>query len=258
MQPYLIDTHAHIYLPEFDDDRSVIISNAELVAVRAIYLPAIDASTHAAMLQTEAQYPICKSMMGLHPCSVNQAYGQELSIIKEHLKTRKFIAIGEIGLDFYWDKTFVNEQYTAFHEQIMIAIEYGLPIAIHSRNATDECIDVIEQYHALKGVFHCFSGDELQAQRIISAGFMLGIGGVLTFKNSGLNKVVEKIGLANLVLETDSPYLAPVPNRGKRNEPAYIKLVAERIASILDKSLEEVMIVTTANAEKLFTITENH
>ncbi len=252
-----IDTHAHIYLPEFDTDREEIISRAESQGVGAIYLPAIDSSTHEAMLQTEIQFPICKCMIGLHPCSVKEDYEKELDIVAQYLAHRGFIAVGEIGLDFHWDKTFTDQQYNAFYRQIKLATEYNMPVVIHSRNATDECIEVVRQHPGLKGVFHCFSGNEVQARKLIEIDFMLGIGGVVTFKNSGLDKVVQAVGLSHLVLETDAPYLAPVPYRGKRNEPAYTRLVAEKISSLLNVSADEVALITTHNAEKLFQLHEN-
>jgi TatD DNase family protein len=258
MQPFLIDTHAHIYLPEFDNDRTAIISNAEAAGVSAIYLPAIDSHTHSAMLQAEATYPLCKSMMGVHPCSVKEDYNTEVAMVKDYLSQRTFIAVGEIGLDFYWDKTFIKQQYEAFHQQIEVAIMYNLPIVIHSRNAIDECIEVVAQYPTVKGVFHCFSGNLQQAEKIIALNFMLGIGGVVTFKNGGLDKVIPNIGLSHVMLETDAPYLTPVPHRGKRNEPAYTKLIAEKICALLGTPIDEVATITTGNAEKLFRIGENH
>lgn len=257
MQPILIDTHAHIYLPEFDEDREKIIAAAEEAGVGAIYLPAIDSATHERMLDAEKRFPVCRSMMGLHPCSVKEDFSAEIKIVESYLRQRKFIAVGEIGLDFYWDKTFVQQQYDAFRQQIVLALKYNLPIVIHSRNAIDECIDVVAQYPGLRGVFHCFSGDAAQAKKIIELNFTLGIGGVVTFKNGGLDKVLPQIGLSHLILETDSPYLAPVPYRGKRNEPAYSKIVAEKIASLLNLSLEEVALTTTQNAEKLFSFGQN-
>ncbi len=257
MNPVLIDTHSHIYLPEFADDRAEMIRRAQAAGVEAIYLPAIDSVTHEAMLQTAAQYPLCKSMMGLHPCSVKEDFEKELALIERYLEEQPFIAIGEIGLDFYWDKTYTEQQYAAFHRQIALAQQYSLPIVIHSRNATDECIAVVEQYPGLQGVFHCFSGNEEQARRVMAAGFYLGIGGVVTFKNSGLDKVVKAIGLSHLVLETDAPYLAPVPYRGKRNEPAYTALVAEKMTGLLNVTAAEIGKITTANAKKLFGIAEN-
>jgi TatD DNase family protein len=191
-------------------------------------------------------------MMGLHPCSVTQTFEAEIDVIKEYFNEWKFLAIGEIGLDFYWDKTFTEQQYKAFRLQIEIALERDLPIVIHSRNATDECISVVKEYPGVRGVFHCFSGNEEQAREVIESGFMLGIGGVVTFKNSGLDKVIEKIGLAHVVLETDAPYLAPVPYRGKRNEPAYIPLIAEKLSTICNLPAEGVAELTTENARKLF------
>lgn len=257
MQPLLIDTHAHIYLKDFDADREKIIATATAAGVKAIYLPAIDSSTHEMMLEMEKSFPICRSMMGLHPCSVKDDFSKEIEIVRGYLLKRKFIAVGEIGLDFYWDKSFVKQQYEAFHQQIEIALRHQFPIVIHSRNAIDECIDVVAQYPGLRGVFHCFSGDAKQARKIIELDFMLGIGGVVTFKNGGLDKVLPHIGLSHLILETDAPYLAPVPYRGKRNEPVYTKLVAEKIASLLNLSWEKVTLTTTQNAEKLFSLGEN-
>jgi TatD DNase family protein len=257
MQSVLIDTHAHIYLPEFDNDREALLKRAEEQEIETIYLPAIDSSTHEAMLQTEERFSICKSMIGLHPCSVKENYRDELAIIESYLQQRRFAAIGEIGLDFYWDKTFTEQQYAAFHRQIELALQYKLPIVIHSRNATDECIAVVSQYPEVKGVFHCFSGNETQARKLIELGFYLGIGGVVTFKNAGLDKVVQAIGPSHLVLETDAPYLAPVPYRGKRNEPAYTRLVAEKLADLLAVDISEVAKITTANAKKLLQMEQN-
>lgn len=257
MQSFFIDTHAHLYLPEFDEDRERLAIAAKDAGLKAIYLPAIDSSTHEYMLRTEKEISFCKSMMGLHPCSVKEEYGHEISIIKNYLANRKFIAVGEIGLDFYWDKTFAKQQYEAFHQQIELALQYSLPVVIHSRNAIDECIDVVTQYPGLRGVFHCFSGSGEQAKTITDFGFLLGIGGVVTFKNSGLDKVISHVGLSSVVLETDAPYLAPVPYRGKRNEPANTKLVAEKISSLLNIPVEEVALITTENAEKLFSFGEN-
>lgn len=249
---HFIDTHTHIYLPEFDTDREAVIQRAKEANVRTTILPAIDSSTHEAMLNAESTYENCYAMIGLHPCSVNQDFEKELTLIEAYLEQREFIAIGEIGLDFYWDKTFTEQQYQAFHKQIETAMQYNLPIVIHSRNAIDECIDVVKEHPGIAGVFHCFSGSEEQAGKIMDLGFMLGIGGVVTFKNAGLDKVIEKTGLSNVILETDAPYLAPVPYRGKRNEPSYIKLVAEKLAAICNVSVEEIAELTTENAKKLF------
>lgn len=251
---YFVDTHTHIYLPEFDDDRDAMIERAKNAGVRITIMPAIDSSTHENMLRVEAAYENCYSMIGLHPCSVNQDFEKELSVIESYLQQRRFWAIGEIGLDFYWDKTFTDEQYQAFHRQMDIAMKHTLPIVIHSRNATDECIDAVGQHKGVRGVFHCFSGTVEQARKIIDAGFMLGIGGVVTFKNSGLDKVIEKIGMDHVILETDAPYLAPVPYRGKRNEPAYIPLIAEKLSTLCGRAVEEIAELTTENAKKLFNL----
>jgi TatD DNase family protein len=250
----MIDTHAHIYLPEFDSDREQIILNARSNGVEKILMPAIDSSTHEGMLQVEEKFDGCLSMIGLHPCSVKENYIEELGIIKGYLAKRNFIAIGEIGLDFYWDISFRNQQYQAFEEQIQLGIENGLPIVIHSRNSINECIEVVKNYLGCKGVFHCFSGNEEQAKKIIELDFMLGIGGVVSFKNAGLDKVIENVGIDNIILETDAPYLAPVPFRGKRNEPAYIKLVAGKLAAITGKTLKEIEEITTSNAVRLFNL----
>ena len=249
---YLIDTHAHIYLPEFDADRKELIDKAAEEGVQQILMPAIDSSTHEKMLEVQSTFQNCFSMMGLHPCSVKEDFETELQIAEQHLARRSFIAVGEIGLDFYWDLSFKKQQYIAFNEQIQLALQYDLPIVIHSRNAVDECIEVVKQYPALRGVFHCFSGNEEQAKKIIELNFFLGIGGVVTFKNAGLDKVIKAIGLQQVLLETDAPYLAPVPFRGKRNEPSYIKLVTEKLAAIANITSEEIAELTTGNANKLF------
>ncbi|MFN2438937.1 MAG: TatD family hydrolase [Chitinophagaceae bacterium] len=248
----LIDTHAHIYLPEFDTDRDKIVESAEKQGIHMIFMPAIDSNSHETMIKAEHQYNGCKAMMGLHACSVKAENKDELILIEQWLDRRSFIAIGEIGLDFYWDKSFTDQQYDVFHYQISLAIKYSLPIVIHSRNAIDECIEVVKQYPGLTGVFHCFSGDINQADQIIQTGFLLGTGGVITYKNAGLDKVVKQVGLDSLILETDAPYLAPVPFRGKRNECGYLIYVAEKIANITGKQLDEVAFITTQNAMKLF------
>ena len=250
----MIDTHAHIYLPEFDKDRLQIIDKAREAGVSKILMPAIDSSTHVAMLKSEESYPQCIPMMGLHPCSVKEDYEKELKVIDKYIRERRFIAVGEIGLDFYWDVSFREQQFDAFHKQIKLAIENNIPIAIHSRNAINECIKVVQQYPRLRGVFHCFTGDVKQARQIIDCNFMLGIGGVVTFKNAGLDKVVKETGMNNVILETDAPYLAPEPFRGKRNEPAYTKIVAEKLSDIAGTSVEEIEKETTANATRLFNL----
>lgn len=257
MQPFVIDTHAHIYLPEFDADREAILKAALEQGVQCIFMPAVDAKTHQAMLGVEEQFSFCKSMMGLHPCSVMEDFELELDTVRQYYAQRNFVAIGEIGLDFYWDLKFSEQQYIAFRRQIELALELDLPIVIHSRNAVDECINVVAEYPKVRGVFHCFSGTTEQAQKIIALNFYLGIGGVLTFKNSGLDKVLSTVPLQHLVLETDAPYLSPVPHRGKRNEPAYLPIVADKLAQLHNCTLAEVAEATTRNAENLFRIKAN-
>jgi len=250
-----IDTHAHVYLPEFDTDRDQMLKKSGEDGIAKVFMPAVDSSTHDVMIRSEKENPgICLSMMGLHPCSVKSNYSDEFKIVREHFENRAFIAVGEIGLDFYWDLTFTQQQYKAFHEQIELALHYNIPIVIHSRNSIDECIKVVTEHQQgkLKGVFHCFSGNLEQANQIIDLDFYLGIGGVVTFKNSGLDKVMKEVELKNVVLETDAPYLAPVPFRGKRNECAYIKHVAQKLSEIKNIDINEVGKITTTNAEKLF------
>jgi len=253
----IIDTHSHIYVPEFTDDLGQVLRRAENEDVKLILMPAIDNETHLAMLEIETHYPEkCLSMMGLHPCSVKEGYKQELKIVEGFFEKRRFVAVGETGLDFYWDRTFTKEQYESFQTQIELAKQYGIPVVIHSRNSIDECIKVIRenQQGNLKGVFHCFSGNEKQAEEIIDLGFYLGIGGVITFKNAGLDKVMAGIDMMNIVLETDAPYLAPVPFRGKRNECSYLKYVVEKLAEIKNVEKEEIATITTKNAKELFNI----
>lgn len=251
----IIDTHAHLYLDEFKNDIGDVIKRAEAETVKKIYLPAIDSSEIENMFLLENKFPAkCFAMMGLHPCYVKENYLEELSIVKEWFTKRKFAAVGEIGLDLYWDKTFIKQQYEAFRVQIELGLQYNLPIVIHSRDAMQESIDVVKEYRSggIKGIFHCFGGTVENAKEIIDTGFYLGIGGVLTYKKSGLAEVLEQIDLKHLVLETDAPYLTPVPFRGKRNESSYLKYIVEKLALIKNVSAEEVAAVTTANAEKIF------
>lgn len=251
----IIDTHTHLYLPEFAVDRSKMLKRAENEGVKTFLLPAIDSSTHQQMLDLEVETKgVCRSMMGLHPCSIKGDFDRELKIAHNFLEKQRFIAIGEIGLDFYWDKTYTEQQYEAFHKQVEWALEFDLPIVIHSRNSIDECINVVKDHQKgnLRGVFHCFSGNSLQAKKIIDLGFYMGIGGVLTFKNSGVDIVMQEISLDNVVLETDAPYLAPVPFRGKRNEPSYLIYVIKKLSELKSISEEIVAAMTTANAKKLF------
>ena len=253
----LIDTHTHIYLPEFDADRQDVMERADKAGIIKIFMPAIDSTTHEAMLETVRQFAAsCQSMMALHPCSVKENYFDELGIVEDYLAKRKFIAVGETGLDFYWDVSFKDQQYNAFQRQIELALQYDIPVVIHSRNSIDECIEVVKKHQQgkLKGVFHCFSGSLQQAQQIIDLGFYLGIGGVVTFKNAGLDKVIKDVDLKHVILETDAPYLAPIPFRSKRNEPSYLNYVAKRLADIKEISVEEIAALTTINAKKLFDI----
>lgn len=250
-----VDTHCHLYVEEFKDDIYDVIKRAKENSIEKFFLPAIDSNVIDAMLAMETNFPgACFAMMGLHPCSVKDNYQEELKIAGEWLVKRKFAAIGEIGLDFYWDKTFAAEQYAAFEIQMQWALEQNMPIVIHTRNAMQETIDTVKPFAAkgLRGVFHCFSGNYENAKEIIDMGFLLGIGGVITYKNSGLQQVIEKIDLEHIVLETDAPYLTPVPYRGKRNESSYILFIANKLAEIKKVTLEEVAVITTANAEKIF------
>ena len=253
----LTDTHCHLYLDEFADDIDEIIKKAETIGVNFFYLPAIDSSETENMLLLEKKFPgKCFAMIGLHPCSVKENYKKELNLVEDWLKKRKFVAIGEIGLDFYWDKTFTTAQFDAFSTQCEWALQYNLPVIIHTRNAIQETIDVVKEFvpRGIRGIFHCFSGSYQNAKEIIEAGFYLGIGGVITYKNAGLAEVISKIDLQHLVLETDSPYLTPVPHRGKRNESSYLKYIVEKLAIIKNVSAEEVAAVTTDNAKKIFII----
>lgn len=253
-----IDTHSHLYLPEFADDLYETIQNATDRGVTRILLPNIDSTSWKPMLELYSLYPgICFPMAGLHPTSVlPETIENEMAEVVQQLETGNFIAIGEIGIDLYWDKTHQALQEESFKYQIQLAKKYKLPIAIHVRKSFDEVWNILkaETGPELKGVFHCFPGDEMQARRVIDAGFLLGIGGVVTFKNSGLQKVVAAVGPEHIILETDAPFLAPAPYRGKRNEPSYIPLIAEKVAELCSLSIEEVADITTRNALKLFNL----
>lgn len=253
----IIDTHCHLYLEEFNNDRSEVIKQAQNIGVQKFYLPNIDSTSIQAMLQMEKEYPnICFPMMGLHPCSVKENVENELSLIHEWLQKRNFCAIGEIGLDFYWDVTFKQQQLEAFKQQMQWALQYNMPVVIHTRNAMQEAIDCVKPFaqQGLRGIFHCFSGNLNEANQIIDMNFLLGIGGVITFKNAGLDVVLKSIDLKNIVVETDAPYLAPVPFRGKRNESSYLKYIVEKIALIKEIAVQEVENITTQNAANIFLI----
>ncbi len=250
-----IDTHAHIYHDDFKPDRADMLNRCLEARIGKTYMPNIDHASIDAMLDLESRSEgRCISMMGLHPCSVKKDFERELYLVEDWLSKRSFAAVGEIGTDLYWDKSFFEQQKEAFTVQINWAKKYGLPVVIHCRESIEETIALVENLkdNNLTGIFHCFTGDLKQAERIIALGFYIGIGGVVTFKNSGLAKVVPDIALDHIVLETDSPYLAPVPHRGKRNEPAYIPLVAGKIATLKRITIEEVQEVTSTNALKLF------
>jgi TatD DNase family protein len=250
-----IDTHAHLYSSPIKENIEGIMKNAMDNGIDTIIMPAIDSTTLEAMLEVEKTYPQnTMAMMGLHPCSVKENVKEELAIIEAQLQKRKFIAIGEIGLDYYWDKTFMTQQMEAFEIQMQWALDYKLPIAIHTRNAMGETIEAVKPFakKGLRGIFHCFSGSKESAEQIITMGFHLGLGGVLTYKNAGVAEAIKDIPMQWLVLETDAPYLSPVPYRGKTNEPSYMIQVAMKLAEIKNLPLHEIASITTNNAEKLF------
>jgi TatD DNase family protein len=254
----LIDTHCHLYDPAFAEDIEAVIGRALDSGVGRFYLPAIDRESEEALLDLEKRFPgICFAMQGLHPCSVKSGVEDVLRHVKQSLAGRPFAAVGEIGLDFYWDRSFEKEQYRAFHQQIEWALDFDLPIVIHSRQSIEQTISVVREHQKgkLRGIFHCFNDGEASAKQIIELGFYLGIGGTLTYKNSKLPPVIKNIGLEYIVLETDAPYLPPVPFRGKRNESSYIVHVAEKLAEIKGLTIEEVAGITTANALKIFSKT---
>ncbi len=255
----LIDTHAHIYDSKFDEDRDSMLHQAEMQQISQIWMPNCARETIAGMMALTEQYPErCLPMMGLHPAYVNDTFEEELAAVEDQLNRNAFMAVGEIGLDFFWDMTFVDQQFMAFETQLRWAAEQKLPVSMHTRsghdrNAFAEVADLIEKIAlpGLTGIFHCFVGTLDEANRAIDMGFKLGIGGVSTFKNGGLDKVLPYVDLAHLVLETDAPYLAPVPYRGKRNEPAYLQIVAQRIADLKQINIADVARHTTANALSL-------
>lgn len=249
------DTHAHIYSPKFDGDRDGVISRSVQNGVQKIYMPNINVESIDQMLDAESKYPsICIPMMGLHPCDVKKDFDKELYVMEEWLGKRSFSAIGETGLDLYWDKTFFEEQKESLRIHVNWAKQKKLPIILHCRESMDETIEIIreEKTTELKGIFHCFSGSLEQAREIIDLGFLLGIGGVSTYKNGGLDKVFPEISLEHVVLETDSPFLAPVPFRGKRNSPEYIPVIAERLSFLTGKTIQEVSTITEQNSQNIF------
>lgn len=253
----LIDTHAHIYSEEFLNDVEQVVQHAYNNDVKKIILPNIDSASIKRLTDLSDAYPhLLYPLMGLHPTSVSFDYKEELQAIEYWLEKRKFYGIGEIGIDLYWDRTFINEQKDAFRYQVRLAKGMGLPVVIHIRDSFFEVFEIIkeEQNGDLKGVFHCFSGNETEAKKIVDIGFLLGIGGIITFKNNTLKTVIKNIPVSNIVLETDAPYLTPVPKRGRRNESAYLVYIAQTVAGIYDISVEQIAKITTENARNLFGI----
>ncbi|WP_367915003.1 TatD family hydrolase [Leadbetterella sp. DM7] len=257
----MIDTHAHIYDEQFDADKYDMLERARQAGIEQIWMPNCDSETISRMYALEREFPgRCLAMIGLHPVYVNERYEEELKRVEEELEKRKFIMIGEIGLDFYWDLAFTPQQETAFVKQLELARAYDLPVCIHSRNSKDNslnaiqrCCDLIEDFgwNDLRGIFHCFSGTPADAERVTGLHFLLGIGGVATFKNGGLDRFLAEIPLEKIVLETDAPYLAPVPHRGKRNEPAYLELVVDKLSEIYATDPARIRDVTTRTARSL-------
>lgn len=251
----LIDTHTHLYVEQFDDDRKEVVERAMKEGVNKFYIPAIDSNYYERMFHLRDSYPeAIRLMAGLHPTHVKEDFEKELDFVKELLDKEKFVAIGEIGIDLYWDRTYLEQQKRAFRTQINWAKERSLPIVIHARDSFEEIFEImdLEQGPELKGIFHCFTGTLAQAEKIIGYGFKLGIGGVVTFKNGGIDKFLDQIDIGNLVLETDAPYLAPKPFRGKRNESSYLVYVVEKLSEIYGLDPDKVAELTTRSAEEVF------
>jgi TatD DNase family protein len=254
---FLIDTHAHLYLPEFDADRDKVVENALQRGVEKIFLPNIDSASIDPVNAMAGRFPgVCYPMMGLHPTSVKEQYLDELSRIEYELEHGRYYGIGEIGLDLYWDKTHIRQQCDVFARQLDLSLRYQLPVIIHARESFHEILEILEGYHnkGLKGIFHAFTGGMDVAEQVTGMGFMLGIGGIITYNKSHLPEVVQHTPLENLVLETDAPYLSPVPFRGKRNESSYIHYIAEALQQIKKISLEEIAGVTTQNVLRIFSL----
>lgn len=252
---FFIDTHTHLYLNAFDNDRSETVKRAMSQGVRYLLLPNIDSESVAPLHQLCSAFPAhCFPMMGLHPTSVKENWREELEVVEQNINKGIYCAVGEVGLDFYWDLTFREEQETVFRRQIELAIHYDLPLVIHSRKSIDEIILILKEVKntALTGVFHCFSGSYEQAERIVDLGFKLGIGGVITFKNSKLKETIRNIGIEHIVLETDAPFITPSPYRGQRNESAYIPLIAAHVAEAFGITTGEVAGITTQNSLQIF------
>ena len=253
----IIDTHNHIYLPEFDADRDETVMRAANAGVRRIMMPNIDTSSVAPMLAAEERYPgICLPMMALHPTSVKEDFRTELEAVEAALKEHKYYGIGETGIDLYWDKTFINEQVISFRRHLELAVQFGLPVIIHARESLDLVIEEISSFGSgrVKGVFHAFPGNSAEAHKVTGMGFMIGIGGVVTFRNGRQTEAALAAGISNIVLETDAPYLAPVPHRGKRNEAAYLTYVIDKLSEVLGISPTKIADKTTENATRLFNL----
>lgn len=256
---HFIDTHTHIYLPEFDDDRDEAVRRAVDAGVTRLLLPNIDTGSVAGMLAAVKRYPgTCYPMIGLHPTSVKEDYQEQMDKLEGLFSSHQFVAIGEIGVDLYWDKTYISEQLLVFRRQVAFAIEHNLPVVVHSRDSFPEVFSILEEFRGtrLKGVLHAFTGGTPELQKALDLGFKLGIGGIVTFKNSGLDRIVKEAGIKNIILETDSPYLAPVPYRGKRNESSYICIINSKIADITGIKSEDVAAVTYSNSIELFNLKE--
>jgi len=255
MDNVFVDTHSHLFLPEFDQDRHETVQRAINHGIKAIFLPNVDLDTIDQVFELADSFPEnCFPMAGLHPESVHADYEEKLIRIEKIIEQKKVYGIGETGLDYYWDQTYKEQQKAGFDHQLKMAKKFNLPIVIHVRNSFDDVIELVQKNASpgLTGIFHCFTGTREEAEKIIGLGFYLGIGGIITFKNGGLDKVIPDIPLESIVLETDSPFLAPVPYRGKRNESSYVVLVADKIAQLKNITLEEVARTTTMNAQKLF------
>jgi TatD DNase family protein len=252
-----IDTHTHIYLPEFDSDRDEVVERAIMEGTEKLLMPNIDISSISQMLAVEARFPgICIPMMGLHPTSVKEDYSDQLERMEQLWQTRRFIAVGEIGIDLYWDKTFIAGQKDAFRRQLTFALKKDVPVVIHSRESFPEVFEILHEFDGkgLKGVMHAFTGSSENATEAVNMGLMLGIGGIVTFKNSGLDQVLLSVSPDHLILETDSPYLAPVPHRGKRNESSYLPLVNRKLAEVYKLSESEISAILFDNSKSLFSI----
>lgn len=250
----MIETHAHLYAQDFDEDRSEMMERAAEAGVEKFYMPNIDHESIDPMLEVEDKFSNTIATMGVHPCSVEKHFEKQLYEVEDWLNKRKFAAVGEIGLDFYWDKSLMQEQKEALKIQIELAKKHRIPIILHCRDSFEETFEIVKEMHdsSLRGVFHCFTGNADDAKKVIDLGFFLGIGGVVTFKNGGLAEHIPEIDIDRIVLETDAPYLSPTPKRGKRNEPVHLDIIAQKIADLKSMSKEELIKVTSSNANKLF------